>query len=209
MKNALTVLVIILLVAVAGLYVLYFAGGSSSGGSGLGEIGGISVEDARIAYVNGDSLLENYEYLTETRKVLEAKRAQMDQDYRNRVESLQSEYENYQRNMGNLTISQARALEEDLTRKQQNLRVYEQTLTQQLMTEQEELNIELYTRVTDFLKKFGEENNLHLVLKYDISSDVLYAGKTLDITAAVLAGLNEEYKRESGKATTPADSVAP
>jgi outer membrane protein len=75
----------------------------------------------------------------------------MDADYRNRATGLQNEIAAYQRNVSNMTLSQVRATEEDLGKKQQNLQMYQQTLSQQLMEEEAKLNKELYDRITTFL----------------------------------------------------------
>lgn len=204
MKNLSLVLNVVLLVAVAVLYFLHFSGKSSDRQAGnlISSVSG----DPLIAFINSDSVLKNYQYLDVKRKELEEKTKKLDKEYQNRVQGLQSEITNYQRNVGNLTLSQARALEEDLQKKQQNLRVYEQSLTQELMGEEAKLNKELYDRVTAYLKKYGQSNGLHIVFKFDQTSDLLFAGDSLDITREVIAGLNSEYASEG--AANPADSAS-
>lgn len=203
MKNLSLALNGVLLIAVAVLYYLHFSSSPSSaqGGSVFG-----SGEKPLIAFINSDSVLKNYKYLDVKRKELEEKTKKMEQEYRTRTEGLQTEINNYQRNVGNMTLSQVRAVEEDLQRKQQNLRMYEQSLTQELMAEESRLNKELYDRVTAFLKKYGQTHGLHIVLKFDPTSDVLFAGDSLDITSEVILGLNQEYEQGGGK--TAADSTA-
>jgi outer membrane protein len=203
MKNLSLALNGVLLVAIAVLYYLHFSSGSGSnqGGSVL-----TSGEKPLIAFINADSVLKHYKYLEVKRKELEQKTKKMEEEYRARTEGLQNEINNYQRNVGNMTLSQVRAVEEDLQRKQQNLRMYEQSLTQELMEEQSKLNKELYDRVTAFLKKYGQTHGLHIVLKFDPTSDVLFAGDSLDITNDVIRGLNDEYDQGGEKA--PADSAA-
>jgi outer membrane protein len=139
--------------------------------------------------------------------VLEAKSQKLQTDLRNRAQSLQNDVTAYQRNQSNLTIGQARALEEDLTKKQQNLQMYEQSLSQELMNDRDRLNKELYDRITTFLKKYGKENGLQVVLKYDPTSDVLYGVETMDITSVVVKGLNEAYNAEK-TGGVKADSTA-
>lgn len=206
MKNASLILNVVLLVAVGVLYYLHFAGasaGQTGGGSSAPVIGA-----SAIAFINADSVLKNYAYLDVRRKQLEEKTRKLDQEYRNRAQGLQTDITNYQRNVGNLTLSQARAVEEDLQKKQQNLRLYEQSLTQELMGEESKLNKELYDRVTAYLKKYGQEKGLHIVLKFDPTSDLLFAGDSLDITNEILAGLNAEYEKEKQKGTVKTDSTA-
>jgi outer membrane protein len=200
MKNLSLILNAILIVAVGVLYYLHFAGPESAASS----VGAGRSANLQIAYINADSVLKEYDYFKVSREKLESKGKQLDADLRNRAQSLQNDYASYQRNMGSMTIGQAKAVEEDLTKKQQNLRMYQESLSQQLMGEEQKVNQELYGKVTDYLKKYGKERGIQLVLKYDPSSDVLFAGDSLDISKDVVKGLNDAYKLEqsSPKADT-------
>ena len=113
--------------------------------------------DLKVAYINSDSVLKNYDYLKANRVQMEAKTKKMEQEYRNRAQGLQNEITAYQRNVTNMTLGQVKAVEEDLGKKQQNLQMYQQSLSQQLMEEEAKLNKELYDRVTAYLKKYANE----------------------------------------------------
>lgn len=198
MKNSSLILNAILLVAVGVLYYLHFSssGSLASPSSATPEFTG----ELRVAFINSDSVLKHYDYLKASAEILEAKKAKVEQDYINRAKSLQGEIEAYQRNVNNMTVGQVRAVEEDLGKKQQNLQLYEQSITQELMNDQAKLNQELYNRITAFLKKYGKEHGLHVVFKYDTSSDILYGEEILDITQDVIAGLNTLYTEEKNPA---------
>lgn len=202
MKNLSLILNAILLVAVGVLFYLHFSAGKPSGTSESSTTPG----DLQIAYINTDTVLKYYDYLKNTQVKLEQKKAKMEQDYRNRAMGLQNEIAAYQRNVSAMTLGQVRATEEDLGKKQQNLQMYEQSLSQQLMEEQAKIQKELYDRITVFLKKYGSDKGLQVVLKFDPTSDVLFAGQPLDISQDVISGLNAEYKLEGSK--TKADSTA-
>src|SRR5882762_901717 len=204
MKNLSLILNAVLIVAVGVLYYLHFSGGTRSTPSGTTAVPG----DAKIAYINSDSVLKNYEYFKVTREKLESKGKKLDADLRNRAQGLQNDYEAYQRNVSNLTIGQAKSLEEDLQKKQQNLQLYQQSLTQEMSGEEQKITQDLYTRVTDFLKKYGKEKGLQIVLKFDTSSDLLFGGENLDITKEVTAGLNEAYQVEKKSPPSKKDSTA-
>jgi outer membrane protein len=88
--------------------------------------------------------------------------------------------------------------------------MYQQSLQQQLMQEEAKLNKELYDRITTFLKGYGKDNGLQVVLKFDPTSDVLYGGESLDITHDVIKGLNASYEEEKEAAVekTPAKNAS-
>jgi len=203
MKNLSLILNAVLLVAVGVLFYLHFSGGKQETSSGTAA----ALGDLQVAYINSDTVLKHYEYLEVNRKQLEEKTKKLQGEYRNRAIGLQNEIAAYQRNVNSMTLGQVRATEEDLGKKQQNLQLYEQSLSQQLMEEEAKLTKELYDRVTKYLKKYGTEKNLQVVLKYDVTSDVLFAGEALNITNDVIKGLNDEYAIEKSGGVK-ADSTA-
>lgn len=207
MKNLSLLLNAVLLVAVGILFYLHFSTNKSSI-AGPASSDSIVPGDLRIAYINSDSVLQDYEYLKANTIQMEEKTKKIEQEYRNRAQGLQNEITAYQRNVSNMTLGQVKAVEEDLGKKQQNLQLYQQSLSQQLMDEEAKLRKELYDRVTAYLKKYGAEKGLHIVLKLDPTSDVLYAGEVLDISKDVIKGLNAEYQQEKTGSTVKKDSTA-
>lgn len=200
MKKLSLVLNIVLLIAVAVLYVLHFSGNKRDNGdtSVFGE-----KVDLDIAYVNSDSLLKKYDFVTELSGQLEKTRTKLEAEYENRAKGLQSEVDSYRRSMGNMTISQAKAVEEDLMRKQQNLLQYQDQLSQKLMQEEAKVQDQIYEEVAKYLKEYGNANKLQLVLTYQRGSGVLFANDSLNITDKVVNGLNEAYKnKDVAKAET-------
>ena len=202
MKNQSIIINVLLIIAVAVLYFLHFNQKPDTEEKS-GEVA--EMADFQVAYINSDSVLANYSYAQKLQEDIRVKTASMEKDYQSRVQGLQKEINDYQQNAGNLTINQAKALEENLVKKQQNLQLYQQKLSQDLMVEEATMNKDLYDRVTGFLRDYGKDNNLQLIVKYDQGSDVLFASDAMDITQIVLDGLNSAYETEK---SNPADSTA-
>ena len=188
--------------AVAVLYYLHFSSGSKAASTTSDST---IPTDIKIAYINSDTVLKYYDFFKSNVEKLEAKGKKLDQDLQNRAQSLQNDITAYQRNYGSMTIGQAKAVEEDLGKKRQNLELYQRSLEQQLMEEQAKVNEELYLKITDYLKGYAQEKELQVVLKYNTSSDLLYGGSAIDVTQDVIKGLNELYKVEL--ATPKTDST--
>lgn len=204
MKNISLVMNAALAIAVVVLFYLHFSGSNANATSGGGSSANLS-----MAYVNADTVLKYYDYSKAGREKLEAKGKQMDQDLNARAASLQGEFESYQRNVNSMTIGQARAVEEDLTKKRNNLQMYQESLSQQMLMEQEKMNRELYDKVTAFLKEYSREKGVQIIFKYNVASDVLYASDSLDISKDVIKGLNEAYQLEKQtQKPAAADSAA-
>lgn len=211
MKNLSLVLNAVLLVAVGVLFFLHF---STNGGveetEDNAEKAGTS--EYAIAYINADSVLKNYDFFKDMQEKLKERGEKLEQEYQNRAQGLQKEVNDYQRNVNNLTIGQAKAVEENLMKKQQNLRLYQESLAQELMKEESKINQELYEKVTSFIKDYSDDKGFELVVKYNQGSDILYANEGMDITQAVISGLNTRYKEnkegENEAKATEVDSAA-
>jgi outer membrane protein len=201
-KNQSIIINVLLIIAVAVLYFLHFNQKPDTEEKST-EVA--EMPDFQVAYINSDSVLAKYDYAEKLKEDFRVKTEGMEKDYQNRVQGLQREITDYQQNAGNLTINQAKALEENLMQKQQNLQLYQQKLQQDLLTEEATINKDLYERVTGFLRDYGRENNLQLIVKYDQGSDVLFASDAMDITQFVIDGLNQSYSEEQ---LNPADSTA-
>ena len=83
--------------------------------------------------------------------------------------------------------------------KQENLRRLQQDMMDKTAREQNELNKQLYDKLTSFLKEYNKEKGFDIVLSTQVGSTVLYAVDGFDITNDVVKGLNEEYKKNNGK----------
>jgi outer membrane protein len=202
MKNLSIVLNAVLLIAVGVLYYLHFSTTKTKKGPETNE-----TKDLAIAYINSDTVLKYYDYFNVNKDRLEARGKKMDQDLQGRAQNLQNEFQSYQRNASTLTMGQARAVEEDLGKKRQNLQMYQESLSQEMLMEQEKLTKDLRDRVTNYLAKYSEQNGLKVVLKYDATSDLLFGTGALNISKEVIAGLNDEYKAELTKTPSKKDTT--
>jgi outer membrane protein len=81
---------------------------------------------------------------------------------------------------------------------QQTLEGRRQSLTEQLMKEQQEFNMDLKKRLDLFLDNYNKDKHFDYILSYkaDGSSPVMYANKQFDITAEVTAGINAAVKTD-------------
>jgi outer membrane protein len=205
-KNISIVVNVVLLVAVAVLFYLHFSRPShSSGDSNMAETG--TMPELAIAYVNSDTLTANYEYFKEMEQKLQVTAEKLEAEYQNRAEGLQREISSYQTTAGNMTPNQARAVEEDLRKKQQNLMMYQEQIGQQLRQEEVERSSALYDKLAEYLKGYASENDLQMVLTYSKGSAILFASDSLDITKQVIAGLNEAYKAEKNSPAAESDTT--
>jgi len=184
----------ILAIAIIVLYVLFFSLPEDHKSSTDEDSTSIAIPtDISIAYVLEDSLLSNYEYFQELAGDLNIKRQAMENDYTMKAQGLQKEFEGFQRTAGNMTMNQARAVEEDLMQKRQNLMLLQEKMGQDLLKAESEVNTQLYDKVSNYLENYAKANGFALILNVKRGNAILYGDKGMDITDIVLKGLNDEY----------------
>jgi outer membrane protein len=192
-KNLSLILNIILIIAVGYLYFDEFSDNDESEGQ---EVIGTLAPSGKLAYVNSDSLLANYNYYEEVAQALQEKRSAMEGQFTKRAQALQGQVDDYQRTYLNMTVPQARAVEEDLMNKRQELAMFQESMNQELMREEAEITNQLFDNLSTYLKKYGDENGLEIVFTFTPGSGLLYANEALDITDQVIGALNEEYSNK-------------
>ena len=167
MKNLSIGLNVLLLIAVIVLYILHFSGNSKSTSNQGGTV--TMNADARIVYINMDTLLNNY---TQSKEL-------------NEVE-----------NGGFMTRERAEQAQMDLMIKQQNLQKLQQEMTENAQREQMEINRKLYDAITNFLTEYNKAKGFQLILSTTLGGNVLFAQEGFDITNDVVNQLNEQYKKK-------------
>lgn len=199
MKKANLIYQVISAIAIIVLFVLQFISKPTSDGSRslalLTDSNTVVGNGSLTVYVNGDSLLEKYEYFKKAKKDFEIKSTRTENEIKSRQSSLEREFAAYQQSAGTMTAEQRAKAEETLLRKEQSLRQYSEDAAMKFQEEQNKFNEELFDKVAAFLKDYCKDKNYKIVLNYTKGTTILYADESLDITDEVLAGLNEEYKK--------------
>lgn len=157
-----------------------------------------SATTEKIVYVNSDTLAEKYEYYKEIRTKLEAKVKKAQTDLQSKGQAFQREVADYQQKMNTMSASERQATEERLARKQDELGRLDQNASSSLAQDEATEFGNVYTAITEYLKKHASDHGYTLVLTYSQKNpSVLYADSKLDITKQVVDGLNADYKKKN------------
>lgn len=152
-----------------------------------------------IAFVNVDSIAENFDYFIQKREIFEKSMENKTKSLMQKEASLNSEYEKFVEKIQNgtttlVTREDVEKAEMGFQKRQQDIYVEKQKFDQSMMQEEAKLVSEINKSIDDFLKKYKEELNYSYVLqKGGGVGALLYANENLDITAEVLKALNKEY----------------
>jgi outer membrane protein len=151
----------------------------------------------KIVYVNSDSLLTKYGYFKDIKSRMEAKGKTAESDMAAKSQAFQREVQQYQAQQNTLPADQRAATEQRLARKQQELQAYQQNASSALQNEQAKEQEALYNKVAEYLKGYAKTKGYKMVLTYSKgNSAILFADESLDVTSAVIVGLNEAYTKD-------------
>ena len=210
MKKSVSLLATGLLVATS----LFLASCNEQTGANAAVNSGASVTEttsvaSSIAYIVVDSVAANYDYWTEQNEKVQEHAAKLERELQGRVQGLQQEAANLQQAAQNRTMTQNQylAAEEALYAKQQNLQQYQANIQNEVLKMEAEALDDIYNKISDFLAEYGEANNLDLILTYQKGSGVWYAKEGMNITDAVIEGLNKAFEMEkNGGAPTETET---
>ena len=149
-----------------------------------------------VAYVNVDSLLENYNYAKDLNEIILKKSENSRASVNQKATSLRSEMQEFQRKIENnafLTRERAEQEQQRLLQKQQELQELDARLSQELMNEQQKLNEQLRDTVVAQLKVFNKDKGYQIIYSNTLGDNILLAGQAYDITAELLEQLNMNY----------------
>ena len=150
----------------------------------------------KIAYVEVDSLMTQYEYCKDFTLVLEKKSNNARNTLTQKGQQLQSAMNNFQQKLNNngfTSREQAEAQQAAIQRQQNDLQQLQARLENELTNETATYNEGLRDSLQHFLAKYNKDKNYDLILTKQ-GDNILYANKLYDITADVINGLNKAYK---------------
>lgn len=197
MKNVSLIVNVVLVIAVAVLFVLVLSGRSSKGADSALNQDGMSV-DSGIVYINTDSLIIKYDFARYLSEELIKKEEASRTDFNEKARVFQQDMAEFQRkvqNNGFLSLERAQNEERRLRQKEVELQDLNSRLSNELMEQQGVMNKQLRDTITSFLKEYCVDKPYKLVLSNTMGDNVLHAEEGLDITEDVVGQLNNRYAK--------------
>ena len=150
----------------------------------------------KIAYIEVDSLMTQYEFCKEFTLVLQKKSNNARNTLNQKGQQLQSAAANFQQklqNNGFTSREQAESQQAAIQRQQQSLQELQARLENELASETSKYNDGLRDSLQHFLNDYNKDKKYDLILTKQ-GDNILLASKRFDITNDVINGLNKRYK---------------
>ena len=150
---------------------------------------------AKIAYVEIDSIMSQYKFCKEYSLILQKKGQNIQNTLAQKQQQFQAAVANYQQKLQQnaYTREQAQAIESQLQKQQNDIQALNQRLNVEFQTETEKYNNALRDSIQHFIAVYNKDKKYGMILS-KAGDNILFADKSYDSTNDVVAGLNKAYK---------------
>lgn len=149
----------------------------------------------KIAYVEVDSIMSQYQYWKDVMSLMKGKQANIEKTLKGKQQSLQQAAANFQRGIqsNKYTQEQAQQIQAGLQKQAQDGDALQQRLGQEYQEEIAKYNQALSDSIHHFLAAYNKDKKYSLILAKQ-GDNILYAQDALDVTNEIVSGLNKSYK---------------
>jgi outer membrane protein len=166
----------------------------------INEIGPTSLADAKMAFVNIDSINSKYMFIADESKKMRRQAQLIQNQLETLTASFQADYEAYQQSAqtGIAPQSQIITMEEGLKRKEQEIK-NKQLQLQNLQYDEQDKILELNDKLQQVIDKYNN-GRFDYVFSYSETVPILlFKNKKLDISNDIIKILNDEYNAKKKK----------
>jgi outer membrane protein len=185
--------------AIAVLFYLQFSsnGKKSNAGTSLKVSPGANASvSLKVAYIDLDSIREQYDYFKLKNKELENEKVRIESEIENGLKKLESDRNAFAGRGASITQEEMEKFQYDFQNRYQALGQRRETLLNQHLANQNKALDDIQKRINDFLEEYNKTAGYHFIFSTGEGNLTLYyKDSSFNITNEVVAGLNEIYKK--------------
>ena len=194
MKNILLVINIILVLLVGFLYYLYFSNNKKSTSQNISSSAAHHEnQSAKVAYIDLDSLQNNYTYYKKIKAEFEKKQEAANSEITSLQKKYQSRAMQLQQKGPTMSQQEQESAMQEMNKMQQDLQAKKQGIDNDLYNTNSKMKEDILSRIQNYLKEYNKDGKYSYIFSYE-PGFMFYKDSTLNITPDVIAGLNELYK---------------
>ena len=157
--------------------------------------------DKGIAFIELDSVIAHFDMALDKTSELEQKTKNSEAELTAKSQAFDRDVKDYQNKAqkGLITRATAAEMEQTLAQQQQQLLTLRDQMAYNLNEEGTVAQRQVLEYINLYLAEFNADGRYQYILAKQFPGPILYSDSTLDITAAVITGLNTKYKAEKEK----------
>ena len=199
MKNLSLLLSVLSFVGVVALFALEFSEDEDEGNAMVSAAGSsrnmsnASLDDARIIFVNTDSLWQQFELYGQYLDDLMKERTALEKQYEKRMRRFEADVKKFQEKAPYMSQQLGAQEQNRILGEEKSLLQMQEDMGQQLAESEMAKNTEIREKILAKIKEYNEDGRFDFVLGYSAISPVLYANDSLDVTSELLEMLNTDF----------------
>jgi len=198
MKNASLILNLVLLVAVGVLFYLHFSGKKSTVNTRIAssnQNSAVAKGDFKIAYFDMDSINNSFMLIKDVKSELSREEEKINVELTRLQKSYNDKITHYQGQSQNMSQVESEKANRDILQLQDKIRSTKQNMEAKYQDLYMRKMQDVKAKVEDYLKEFNKDKGYAYILAYE-PGFIFYRDSALNITDAIIAGLNEKYKKK-------------
>ncbi|NTS42142.1 OmpH family outer membrane protein [Flavisolibacter sp. BT320] len=200
MKNVSLILNVILLVAVAVLFYLHFAGKNTTTSqpkiaSSTNQAATAGKGDFKIAYFEMDSVNNNFVLIKDVKSELSKEEEKINSELTRLQKSYNDRITHYQGQANNMSQVESENANRDILQLQDKIRTTKQTMESRYQDLYMRKMQDVKLKVEDYLKEYNSNKGYSYILAYE-PGFIFYRDSALNITSDLINGLNAKYKKK-------------
>ena len=156
----------------------------------------VSCNQNKVAYIDVEVLMKDYEATKELETSLKAKQEKMAKELDSISAPFQLKVQQYYKNQQKMSAKKRSEVEGVLQQEQQFLQSKQQQASQLLQMENQEKSEILTKRVDSFVADYAKLNGFKLILGTSGKGTVLYGEDSMDVTTDILEILNLDFTKK-------------
>jgi outer membrane protein len=167
--------------------------------SATGENQAVETKITDIAYIRLDSVIQKYDYYHDLRREFEQKAKKKEDEFRSKANALQIDVKTFQEKYQKMlmTTSEAEEQRQRLEQRDNDLRNVEYPkMVSELNEEETVMSRKVLDAIQVYVEKYNVEKKYALILN---AATIIVGTPSMDITSAIITGLNQEYIANKAK----------
>ena len=155
-----------------------------------------STPQLKIAYVDIDTLLTNYDLWIELNEEMIRKEENVRATLNEKAKKLQADYEEFERKLNNnafATRERAEAEQNRILKQREDLEILQERLTNELAIENNKHSLLFRDSINAYVRDYNKTHGYNIILSR-LGDNILYIDNAMNITQEITDGLNARHK---------------
>jgi outer membrane protein len=197
MKKLPLIISVIALAGVVVLFVLNFAGNNDGVVTeNINQKKSDSGEGLKIAYVQTDSVLVNYQLAIDLNEDFVSKQTQYNEDFAKRRSDLEKQAVAFQEKLqrgGFLTEERAMKERDRILGEEQEIQQLDYELSNKLARMEREINVQIIDSIVSYVKQYNKKHNYDYI--FSNNGNIIVGAQQYNITKDIVEALNDRYTK--------------